>query len=188
MSVVRAAGPGSRHETLLRQAGRLRVRADRGGLSRSSAYEQLLGAALESGLTAAEARKVLDWSFKQPKSTSPAGGRTEGPRTRVVTKVTERELNVLGAICAAFTARSAEYGVPYERQSSDIFSLRWVCKHTGLRHQEQARRSIEKLIAAGLLWRNPYPKLLKEGQRPCDRYRPTYAGLAVSGCETETAE
>jgi Bifunctional DNA primase/polymerase, N-terminal len=171
---LRRAKPGSRHQILLSVSARLRLRGPLTG----RAYKALLEGALEVGLSESEARRVIDYANAHPCDNWSSKHSSPFPNGSYA--LTERELRVLRTIVARYETKRKLSDLPFEKLASDVFSLRWICRRTGLDHQEKARRSVEKLVAAGLLWRGG-TKRLEPGQRPAQKYRPTYAGLTISG-------
>lgn len=182
---IRSARPGGRRRTLLQQAGRVKYRTDRGQGDAETAKTALLDAALSAGVEYSEAQRVIAWVFSRPTSNnvalSSSGGKDAECINTIVTRVTERDLAVLGAVCAKFEEASLHTGRPFERLGATGFSLRWLGERCDLKHPEMVRRCLSALEAAGLVWRHPEAIRLKEGQRAMHRYRPTYAGLSLGG-------
>lgn len=167
LAALRAARPGTRRRALLVQGGRVAA----GGGS-TQARQELHRVAVEVGIADSEASRLLDYCF------STAGGR-EGKRSNSSChiKLSERDLAVLRLVAPRFSRP----GVPFRAMSADIFSTRYVAEQVELGHPQKAKRCLDKLVEAGLLWRSPYPKRFAEGVRACNRFRPTYAGLATAG-------
>src|SRR5262249_16891830 len=111
---------------------------------------------------------------------NPYSGRAPGTlrSTKVVTRVSERDIVVLGVVVGHFERVMEKSGCCYEQLQSDVLSARYVAERAGLKHPPQAMRAIDKLVAAGLVWRNPNGKALKPGQRAACKYRPTHVGMS----------
>jgi hypothetical protein len=173
ISKVLAAPKGDRRRTLLSQAGRVKWNVLQGRLSVDDARELLLKAALQTGLDEKESLRVIDYSLTR--------GLGRNASTYVVTsRVTPRDLEVLGVVHEHFKELSTHLKRDIASVPSDILSARYVASRAKLKHPPQAQRSLDTLVRVGLLWRNPTPKRLKPSQRPCHRYRPTWAGLSLA--------
>ena len=173
LEAIRAAKPGERHTTVLREGRR--------AFLRGTPRQKVEQAALSTGLAPQEVQRLVDYISKPSKASNTSGGRARSAHNMSCNiKVTGRDLDVLGAIVAQFDTIMARTDCPFENVKSDIFSTRFLAEKVGLAHPPQVQRCLSSLQAAGLLWKSPLPKRLKEGQRPCNLYRPTYLGLAVS--------
>jgi hypothetical protein len=187
LSALRQAKPGSRRQTLLRVAGQLAYKSRQGFISDKQARQELFKTALHIGIEASEARRIIEFCFTRnalkvrTDAQSPVGGEAETASNASCHIVSERDRAVLSTICNVYLQRIEESGFPFEQQGSDIFSLRYLASLSGLDHPEKVSRSVERLLNAQLLWRSPNAKRLKVGQRPCAKYRPTYAGMSLAG-------
>jgi hypothetical protein len=186
LDLIRAAPIGSRHRTLLTQAGRIKYRVDRGLYTREQAWRDLTAAALANGLVESEIERLLKPLFALPPLVTtrvrcaPSGGAHIG----------EREQAVLSALCRKYVETVRRSGHPFEDLGADIASLRWLLQQpelqaTGSNHVQQMSRSLQKLWAAGLIWRSPYKKRLRREQRAAHVWRPTYLGFAFCGIEID---
>jgi hypothetical protein len=177
LQALRDAKPGSRTNTLLRVAGSMANKVRRGLVSETQAREELLATSLGTGLTQEDSLRVIDWCFRNNKFKTSGEGR-EALRTLCTCHtVTERHLEVLSFVCSVYE----EDDRPFEKQVARPFSARWVCGHTSLDHPMKAKRTLDDLCAAQLLWLSPSRVRYKPGQKACKKYRPTYAGLTVAG-------
>jgi Bifunctional DNA primase/polymerase, N-terminal len=182
LDLIRAAQIGSRHRTLLTQAGRIKYRVDRGLYARERAWQDLTAAALANGTGESEIERILKGVFALPPLvTTCARCAPHG-----VVELGEREKAVLNIVCRKWVEMVHESGRPFEKQPAGIASLRWLLEQSGIQatgatNPNQMRRSLAKLEAAELIWRRPFDRPQYNGTRPAHVWRPNYLGFAFCG-------